>query len=70
MYWLTFSPIAHASFLLLTPALPAARPRCEPRVRRVTGRYIFSLSPRLMSQAFTGQAVKKPTIMPICIMNQ
>jgi hypothetical protein len=32
--------------------------------------YIASLIPARISQALTGQAVKNPAIIPVCIKNQ
>ena len=32
--------------------------------------YMASLTPDRISHTFTGQAVKNPTIMPICMPNQ
>ena len=38
--------------------------------RPASAGHIFSFTPLRISHTFTGQAVKKPTIIPICIINQ
>jgi hypothetical protein len=59
--------VSQMTLFVLHQAFPAAE-----RARRTgwLAGHIASLMPARMSQVLTGQAVKKPAIMPICIKNQ
>ena len=61
----TCDPAARRPFTRRDHASPGNRLRLDREAP-----YIFSFHPRLTSHALTGQDVKKPAAIAICIMNQ
>lgn len=69
---MTAAQAASSASFAASPPLPvsAIGEGCgEVPAHRSVG-YMASLIPRRISQALTGQAVKNPMTMPICIKNQ